>query len=900
MIDEHAKRLAQLRKAYMAGLLDADTYQSAVAGLKRVGHEEKSKISGTEGLNGDIIPSGQPVIDNVQALNLYCRKLVEGGRKLPFRGMDFGVDNKSCGRKQLELDHVYVELDTMPRMPDEELLPGGTADILKRGRSMGTLEAVARYPRLVVLGEPGSGKSSLLNHLVYRLASECQAPEQGLPLHSQYWPDELCGLVPIHVVLSDFAGMMPDDLKEIQYNLWDFISATLVESKVAFACNALSSVLEDGLAIVLYDGLDEVENLNQQNIVRDAVEKFSKRYHKSRHLVTCRTLSYRKSSLRLDEFPVIELAPLNRKKIDRFINLWYREQVSLGEIMEEEAASLAGRLREAVRQPGLWPLASNPLLLTIITLVHTHKGRLPDAKASLYEEIGEQLMMCGEEIRKGHAEETSCLAMLLQRAGRSHVDLKRLLWQVAFDVHRKDGAGNKEAPAHIGRQPLEKVLVMLHPEKNREWSRDIVAAIRCQTGLLLDRGNNSFSFPHRIFQEYMAGAHLAVQADFAEQATDLLSRESFWREAILLAVGRLVYLGGDTDKPLALVNRLCPEQEIDQQLAWQNARIAGDVLLEIGLSRVRDGNRGCDLLARVRSRLETLLEKGRLVPAARAEAADTLALLGDLRQGVGINDEGLPDIFWCDVEPGLFLMGSDNRRGRYDEEKPQFQCSLISQPYRISRYPVTNSQFMVFVVDGGYTDRWRHCWTADGWRWKGNRVGPEKLGGVYDLANHPKVGVNWYEAVAFCNWLSIRTGKRLSLPTEAQWERAARHNDGRLYPWGEQDEPALRCNMSETGIRSTCAVGIFPLGNAECGAADMAGNVWEWCCSKWLANYWNYEKRVDDDLAGDEPRVLRGGSFNNYGSYMRCAFRYRFGFYPPFSDRNYGFRIVELTVPSER
>ena len=108
----------------------------------------------------------------------------------------------------------------------------------------------------------------------------------------------------------------------------------------------------------------------------------------------------------------------------------------------------------------------------------------------------------------------------------------------------------------------------------------------------------------------------------------------------------------------------------------------------------------------------------------------------------------------------------------------------------------------------------------------------------------------------------------MTLPSEAQWERAARHTDGRTYPWGEADDVAQRCNMSDTGIGSTSAVGIFPRGNAFCGAADMAGNVWEWCSTRWLDDYQNYERRVKDNPEGKDRRVLRGGGFSD-SHYLR-------------------------------
>jgi formylglycine-generating enzyme required for sulfatase activity len=146
--------------------------------------------------------------------------------------------------------------------------------------------------------------------------------------------------------------------------------------------------------------------------------------------------------------------------------------------------------------------------------------------------------------------------------------------------------------------------------------------------------------------------------------------------------------------------------------------------------------------------------------------------------------------------------------------------------------------------------------------------------------------VTWYEAVAFCYWLSQKLGRRTGLPSEAQWERAARHTDGRRYPWDAKLAPD-HCNYYDTGVGTTTAVGIFPKGASQCGALDMSGNVWEWCQTKWRGNY---ESPPDDDPEGDITRVLRGGSFSYHAGYVRCAVRIRR--YPLYRLRNFGFRVV--------
>ncbi|HEY5864433.1 MAG TPA: formylglycine-generating enzyme family protein, partial [Candidatus Tectomicrobia bacterium] len=371
------------------------------------------------------------------------------------------------------------------------------------------------------------------------------------------------------------------------------------------------------------------------------------------------------------------------------------------------------------------------------------------------------------------------------------------------------------------------------------------------------------------------------QGDFAEHAARLATAGPLWREVILLAVGRLIHLGGDTAKPLALVAELCPATAGDTDVAWQQAWLAGDVLLEMGRSRRRSSMQANDLTERVRWRLVELLWADRLRPVERAAAGATLAHLGDPR----FRD----DAWYLPAEPllgfrripaGPFLMGSDPGRDAdaYDREQPQHTVDLPYE-YYMARYPVTVAQFETFVQASGYK--------------------PENEDCLRGLPNHPVVWVNWHDALAYCEWLTaqlwewsetpeplahgLRTaGWCVTLPSEAEWEKVARGVDGRLYPWG--DDPNQNCaNYTATGIGKTSAVGCFPGGVSPYGVEEMSGNVWEWTRSLWRPERsktpFSYPYKLDDgreqlQTPDDIPRVVRGGAFWSDPWHARCAYRY--------------------------
>lgn len=273
-----------------------------------------------------------------------------------------------------------------------------------------------------------------------------------------------------------------------------------------------------------------------------------------------------------------------------------------------------------------------------------------------------------------------------------------------------------------------------------------------------------------------------------------------------------------------------------------------------------------DILQALQNALIAVVEDGKRSVAERVSAGDALGYVGDPRPGV------------CTLEPDLipiegqltFLMGKEKKG------------VTIPKPFVIARYPVTNAQFRFFVEDGGYTEKWQRCWTEDGlhywreYRWKQPRGWGDAR---YNLDNQPAVGISWYEALAYVNWLASTTNKYYRLPTEAEWERAARHTDGRIYPWGDEWQEGF-ANSDETHIERPTAVGIFPASRAVCGVLDMSGNVWEWCQTRWRdENQQDYDPIWQDDgrenLTGDNSvwRVLKGGSWYSPKGYMRPAAR---------------------------
>jgi formylglycine-generating enzyme required for sulfatase activity len=239
------------------------------------------------------------------------------------------------------------------------------------------------------------------------------------------------------------------------------------------------------------------------------------------------------------------------------------------------------------------------------------------------------------------------------------------------------------------------------------------------------------------------------------------------------------------------------------------------------------------------------------------------------------------------VAAGPFEMGSNQEETTWNDE---YSAATKNKRHKvdvaefwISQYPVTNAEYQLFVAATGATapDHWRDGEAPAG------------------LATHPVVNVSWYDARAYCDWLSEVSGRRVRLPTEAEWEKAARWdakaNRSRVYPWdGAWD--ADRCNSFESSLGTTTPVGLYPDGVSQSGLFDAAGNVWEWTLSKFK----NYPYQANDGRneidRSDVRRVVRGGSWYNGQDFARCA--YRNGGRPDYRHGNLGFRWCCLSPGS--
>ncbi len=806
----------------------------------------------------------------------YLNWMLTSTRNVPLAG----VDPKAVAEDvhaDLDLAAVYTSLNTL--RAEATLERGLRPD--RAVRRLSALEVLNAEQHLVLLGNPGSGKSTFINFVTLCLAGEnlghpvANLERLIVPLpqaeESQLQPWEHGQLVPIRVVLRDLAarGLPPVGQVASGDMLWKFIVAELPETLREFAAPLRQELLDYG-GLVMLDGLDEVPEADQRrDLVRAAVQGFVAMFPRARVLVTSRIYAYQKQAWKMDGFVEVVLAPFERGQIRRFVEGWYAHVGPLCGLSTDEARGRAVLLNTAIEHSArLAELATRPLLLTLMASLHAWRGgTLPEQREELYADAVELLLdqWEGQKVRRGADGQPQLIQPSL--AEWLKVDqkaMRALLNRIAFEAHRDQP--DLIGTADVAQDRLVRELMRLATNPDARPQR-LIEHLSVRSGLLEPRGIGVYAFPHRTFQEYLAACHLADH-DFPDELARLLRAEpNRWREVVLLAGAKASR--GTATAAWLLAEALCyapcaapASREPQPEADYWAALLAAQVLMENNcLANVAERNRS--KVEHIRGWLVHCLTLGALPPVDRAEVGRALSVVGDPRD--------LEEL--VAIPAGKFWMGDQKGSSSFVVNDPQHQVDLPA--FKIAKYPVTAGQWKRFVEATHYK--------GDANALKG-----------YD--NHPVVYVSWRDAQAFCRWLTdewhkadkIGKNEIVRLPAEAEWEKVARDNDRRDWPWGNTFD-VNKANTGEGAIGGTSAVGCFSSGASLYGCLDMAGNVWEWTQSK-SAKYPYKSSDGREEWSGDAARVVRGGSWKNNHDYARCAYRYNS--HPDLCFENFGFRVV--------
>lgn len=788
-----------------------------------------------------------------EATAAYLAYLTDRHYYLSLKGM--GVSDRVP--LKLKLLDLYVPLKARMELPEGDTwnrdislagreVTNDEQELLHFGEPVPLLQVLQRHSGVVVLGDPGAGKTTFLKHLALRLARG-EGSKIGLDDY-----------LPILLPLAAFANAIQTRDIRLDDFIAEYFSGIGADLPVG---PMISEALKAGRALILLDGLDEVRDINMRNMVVERVVDFFAFHRRegNKFVLTSRVVGYRAVRPSAEDLVECTIVDFEEDEIEKFVTYWTTalEKQAQGNtaVARADAETDRRELLDSIHQNyGVRQLASTPLLLTILALMKRQGTTLPERRVQLYDQYVNTLLSTWNRARS-----------LSGRApGRDldEVQTVRILAPLALWMHEvSPGVGL------VGREDMRRKLEELFLERGdaspHQAARQFLSDVREHAALLLERGPSEYGFIHLTFEEYLAAVALALkgQGDSASIIETLSAHvgEQAWREVTLLTIG---YLGIRQQLPKVsgeVVDSLVKNQPGPPGEA---VVLAGDAVLDTWPGGVPPQSKENVIQA-----LIITMQSGEIRPELRRRASLLLGRLG-----------------WRPAELDRFaeVPASVFQAGARKEMKE------ILYTYWIGKYPVTNIQYARFVQDNGYQTR--DYWSEEGWEWRTGKYDDRILEDVnrdwlehrplvkrnipyywhnIELSNPivPIVGVSWFEAEAYCNWLAkkivaVPDGYTIRLPQDDEWERASRGTDGREYPWGEGfDKTAANTwdsNSTGSGLGGTTAVCAFPQGESPTGAMDMSGNVWEWTLS-----WYDEEKKY---------RIVRGGSWIGYQWFARSSF----------------------------
>lgn len=798
---------------------------------------------------------------------------------------------------------------------------------------------------VVLLGRSGSGKTTLLRRLQFERAwAELDAPT---------------GQATFFVSLNGYRGDAPWSTPPDPY---EWLAAQWQRHADNFNLPDFDTLFRAGRFLLLLDGLNEMPHQDKVDY-RDRIgrwQTFWQQHHRTGNTVvfSCLSLEY-SAPLSREAAPVrqVQVEPLSEAQIEEFLTLHLDEQAALvWQALQTDRQLFAlfatpfflRLLVDQVADSGEMPAGQAALLTGFV-------------RRALYREIAERKHPLFTSDRLLSEDDVH---QVLQRAWATAYDLPGDgallpgLTQLAYrmqDGYAADEGGQVRVPEKTARALLD-----------QQQACDLLAAGIQLNVLDKELATRKITFFHQLLQEYFAARKLAqvpeperlavpwhidkvspslVETIDSLEVSDPLPPLSAtgWEETGLLAAAMAA------DQEQFVANLLPQNLPLAARCAAAPEVTVSDALVE-RLQRdlwERIGDPKADLRARI-------------------VAAEVLGELGDprfTRYSGPHGDYLLPP--FATIAGGTYPIGDDD--SQYADEKPAHQVEVA--PFEMAVFPVTNAEFGLFMSAGGYADeRWWPTEAAKAWlqgesgseeqkqtiqdihkilqdfsnqqidevlpftpeqiesyiwlkklgsdeleAWLNEQYPAEKTlqqpefwkDGRFNRPTQPVVGITWFEANAYCAWLSAQIGDEIDLPTEVEWEAAAGGLNGRNHAYGNEFNVEC-CNTFETHIRRTTPVGVFPEGGTPEGIFDLSGNVWEWTRTIWGTDFnepdypypYNASDGREDPADGTSGRVVRGCSWFDDQEYARAT--YRLDYRPSVRNDDIGFRLVRRPPSHDR
>lgn len=836
-LDNPNQTIATQGSAYIAGNVEASQF---------IGRDE---VVQGDVVHGDKIVGGEPIrLPTAAEVQAYLQAV----RHAYARWADQPAEPDSslvqpAGDPAFGPD-VFITLRALPmRVARYQAQPGGQPP-----PAQDLLAALATARRAIILGEPGSGKSTALERIAWATATDALATPAGQPL-----------AVPILAPLSGYRGqadalpILDQALKLHGLHLDNLASLRqwLAGSNVQI--------------LLLLDGLNELRQEHRQNGL-DAIRSYVLDNPRHRVYLTCRTADFDAAA---ETEPALQVLPQAQiwtvEPLEDNIRFWDDAEghSDVREYLRHDLGNTDGkRLYDKVRADDrLRTLARLPLFLWMIKETGVGGGELPVDRGGLVQKFMKSSRLWARtpfELRERAERSLEALGWRMQELGALQIDGDEL--DAVLDQER-------------GR---------------RSYDLDAMRAALQSTGLLVDLHDGNFRLLHQLIQEYAAAAHLVRDKDCAQRLVELAQNE-WWRETTIMAL----WLRHDLHTP-AYLQGLMAEPAVDLRV-----RIAAATVL----SQVGDPR----FVRRSYTLAPTSNDGVRVVEASEPQMVTIpagLALLGGEDPDAGSDELPQSHVPVSAFELAVYPVTNAEYRcfvesGGYDAEadwwtpggrawlRGEGKLDAETEKSLREEHRWLRSDIEAILVDWKLTrslseeeaDQWRTIateWSEDQYvdAYARQVLGQQRTepyfwrDSRFNQPAQPVVGVNWYEANAYATWLARVTDRPYRLSSEAEWEWAARRSL-RRYPWGDEWDPA-RCNSSDSKLAQPSPVGVYPHGVTPDGLHDLAGNVYEWTATLYRPYPYDPADGREDPLA-DGLRVARGGSWYVGRTYERCAFRDR-------------------------
>ncbi|MEW6608620.1 MAG: SUMF1/EgtB/PvdO family nonheme iron enzyme [bacterium] len=745
----------------------------------------------------------------------------------------------------------------------------------------------------LLIGDAGVGKTTVMRMLTLNLFEQLKkGQKEGTPC-------------PVFVRLDKVAEYIkePQPIEEAKKALLTYICQhwrshlTCQDDLTVEAIENYSKSIQ-----LILDGLDEIPSaklrLKLATVANNMVQDKSGKWH---IIITSRPTAVDESLVDKLGFAKIQLLELTTKQIKDFVHnflmIYNANEPKAGE-KDARAFLSALELSEAAQE-----FAGNPLYLTVMILMHKKHTVLPKRRIELYSEFYEMLLLQrSSDLDLGKMADKPVFEVSIPKGDPIvwwETVYTSLLQRIAFIVHSDEqDSVSISSPRVIEAIQQQKLQCEIKGITEKDFARRFLNFADENLGVLLSRGQ-FYGFSHRSLQEYLAAKHLS-DFDESQQVKDFWSEVALKKPDRWLEVARLLFCE-IRNKPF-LFKYLEEQwsQDIDKTDDPRVIAMIGAILSDLE-EFYRQGGGIWELHLGVERALTNRRDKSHHQPKLFLACGDALGLMDEPK--IDVSDP--PMVYFPPEKP--FNMGSNKE----ESEQPIHLVKL--SPYWLGKYPVTNKEFGEFIKSGGYE-------TEEYWIDEESRFGfdgrqflkglkekaprwwlDERFGKSRPLA--PVVGVSWYEAMAYCRWWTLTYGEQwaekqgqnqrviMRLPTEAEWEFAARGFEGREYPWGNTPKPNTERANYDMQLGQTSTVGSYPQGATPEKVLDLAGNVWEWCYD-W---YGDYKQDSDENPTGPNKgkfRVLRGGSWDSKPVWLRCT--NRFWYIPVVRLDDIGFRCARV------